>query len=193
MLLFGWPPRLVGERVYLSPARRSDRREWLRLRALSEAHLKAWEPDAGRGFAHADSFRGYWHHVCSLRRSRRGEGWLIFGLGKGVFGGSLLGGVTVSNMRFGSVQSASLGYWVGQAYVRQGVMSEALDLILQRLFFHYGLNRVEAAILPNNNASRALLVKLGFQYEGRCRQYLRIGGHFEDHFLYSLLARDYSH
>ncbi len=44
--------------------------------------------------------------------------------------------------------------------------------------------------MPENEASRKLLEKVGFQYEGYAREYLRIDGDWRDHLLYALLRED---
>ena len=53
------------------------------------------------------------------------------------------------------------------------------------------LHRVEASCLPNNEASRRLLEKLGFTCEGLARGYLRIDGVWRDHLIYALLREDW--
>src|SRR3546814_6515314 len=84
--------------------------------------------------------------------------------------------ITLANLRRGVAQSGSLGYWMGKPYAGRGYMSEAVQLVLQFAFDSLGLNRVEAACLPHNAASRTLLVRGGFTEEGLARQYLCING-----------------
>ena len=79
---------------------------------------------------------------------------------------ALVGGVNLSNVRRGVAQTASLGYWMGAALCPSGHMSEALTALLPFAFDRLGLHRIEAACLPHNKASRALLAKLGFREEG---------------------------
>ena len=103
---------------------------------------------------------------------------------------ALLGGATLSHLRRGVSQTASLGYWIGAPYARQGYMSEALGALLPFAFDRLGLHRIEAACLPRNAPSRGLLQKLGFREEGHAREYLRIDGSWQDHVLYGLLRQD---
>ena len=58
------------------------------------------------------------------------------------------------------LQSASIGYWIGKKFSRKGYMNEALEILLPSLFIDLRLNRIEAATLKNNIASRGLLEKL---------------------------------
>ena len=52
------------------------------------------------------------------------------------------------------------------------------------------LNRVEAACLPHNAPSIALLEKVGFTREGYARKYLCIDGRWQDHLLYGIVRDD---
>lgn len=104
--------------------------------------------------------------------------------------GELLGAATMSNVRRGVSQTASLGYWVGEPHARKGYMTEAMPLILEFAFEQLGLHRVEAACLPINQPSRALLKRSGFTEEGLARRYLRIRSKWEDHLLFAILRDD---
>ena len=66
----------------------------------------------------------------------------------------------------------------------------ALDILIPSLFLDLQLNRIEAATLENNLASKNLLNKIGFKKEGKLRKYLKINGEWQDHVLYSLLEYD---
>ena len=69
---------------------------------------------------------------------------------------ALVGGIGLSNVRRGVSETASLGYWIGEPYARQGYMTAALPLVLDFAFDRLRLHRVEAACLPTNMPSRAL-------------------------------------
>jgi len=49
------------------------------------------------------------------------------------------------------------------------------------------------ACLPDNLASRRLLERCGFQYEGVAKAYLQIGGRWRDHVLYAALREGRRH
>ncbi len=178
--------RLQGPRIYLRPARQSDWKAWAELREQSRSFLAPWEPSWSRDALSRAAFRrrlrSYeveWHRGTTysfLLFLRDDDG--------------LVGGVTLSNVRRGVAQSASLGYWVGEPYARQGYMSEALRAVLDFAFDRLALHRVEAACLPDNAASQGLLRKIGFQEEGCCREYLRINGRWQDHRLFAMLRDD---
>tara|TARA_B100001142_G_scaffold320646_1_gene366028 strand:- start:1622 stop:2017 length:396 start_codon:yes stop_codon:yes gene_type:complete len=104
---------------------------------------------------------------------------------------NLLGGITLGNLKRGSVQSANVGYWIGEIHARQGYMIEGLNCALAYAFKEIGLHRVEAACMPKNIASKGLLERSGFKLEGCVREYLYIDGAWEDHLLYNILKTDW--
>jgi ribosomal-protein-alanine N-acetyltransferase len=57
-------------------------------------------------------------------------------------------------------------------------------------FIRMDLSRIEAATLPENIASRALLERAGFKYEGVAQAYLQIDGRWRNHVLYANLRSD---
>ena len=66
-------------------------------------------------------------------------------------------------------------------------MFETVDGSLPFLFENLGLRRVMANYIPGNIRSSALLERLGFEREGYAREYLKIGGKWQDHVLTALL------
>lgn len=86
---------------------------------------------------------------------------------------------------------AEIGYDLEKASWKQGIMTEALRVILSYGFEQMELNRVEALVYVENDASIRLLERLGFQKEGVLRQYFRRGNIYYDHWLLSLLKADW--
>ena len=102
----------------------------------------------------------------------------------------LLGAITLDNIRRGPVQAGTLGYWIGAPFARQGYMREAILAVVHHAFHAMDLSRIEAACLPENAASRGVLEKCGFKYEGVAQSYLQINGRWRNHVLYANLRRD---
>ena len=69
-------------------------------------------------------------------------------------------------------------------------MREAIEAVVHHAFTKLDLSRIEAACLPENAASRGLLEKSGFKYEGVAQSYLQIAGRWRTHVLYSALRGD---
>jgi ribosomal-protein-alanine N-acetyltransferase len=86
---------------------------------------------------------------------------------------------------------AEIGYALSSLHQRQGVMGEALELVLPELFVAAGIERLEARCSVENVASQRLLERLGFEREGLLRSYFELRGRRIDNYLYSLLKPDY--
>ena len=67
---------------------------------------------------------------------------------------------------------------------------EAIEATVHHAFTRLDISRVEAACLPENIASRGLLEKTGFKYEGVAQSYLQIDGRWRTHVLYAQLRGD---
>jgi RimJ/RimL family protein N-acetyltransferase len=66
--------------------------------------------------------------------------------------------------------SAELGYWLGEPFWGQGIMTGALSLIVRHAFEDLQHSRVYANVFHTNPASRRVLEKAGFEREGIARK-----------------------
>jgi [ribosomal protein S5]-alanine N-acetyltransferase len=83
------------------------------------------------------------------------------------------------------------GYDLNRAYWGQGIQIECMPAVLAFGFQELGVERIEAIIDDVNTASKKLLLKLGFTYEGCLRHRFLIGDRLEDEFYYGLLKSDW--
>jgi ribosomal-protein-alanine N-acetyltransferase len=176
--------RLDAGRVFLRPPRSSDYGPWSDLRRRSRAFLQPWEPSWP---ADDLSRAAYRRRLMAYQRDQDlgvGYSFLIFRKDDH----ELVGGVTLSNIRRGVAQMGSVGYWMGEPFVRQGHMLASVGAVTAFGLGRLGLHRIEAACLPENEPSRELLLRAGFALEGRATAYLKINGEWRDHLLFGLLA-----
>ena len=103
--------------------------------------------------------------------------------------GQVIGSCGYFHVRRGT-QTMELGYELHPDYWRKGIMSEALQAVLE-FGFHGGaipvVHRMEAIVYPSNIASIRLLEKLGFQMEGVRRQFGFWKGVYQDVLMFALL------
>jgi ribosomal-protein-alanine N-acetyltransferase len=104
----------------------------------------------------------------------------------------VVGGCSMRNWERASGR-VEIAYALSRRYWQRGIMTEALQALLDLGFERMGLNRVEAHTMPLNVASSRLLEKLGFRCEGIMRQREFFKGAYQDLALYSLLASDWRH
>jgi [ribosomal protein S5]-alanine N-acetyltransferase len=86
----------------------------------------------------------------------------------------------------------SVGYDLARAYWGKGIMPEAIRAVVEFGFQRMRLNRIEADVLAENNASIRVLEKVGFVREGVLRERDFERGAFRDLVLYGLLKREYT-
>ena len=152
-----------GHGLLLRAPQMSDFVQWAQLRESSRAYLTPWEP-ADRSYP-----------------------FIIFRESDG----TMIGGITLANVRRGIVQAGTIGYWVGEPHAGRSYMTTALRVLLPTLFGELNLHRIEAACIPSNRPSIRVLEKCGFTREGLARRYLCINGVWQDHLLFGLLHEDF--
>jgi len=185
-LLTEGDPQLRGPRLSLRVPTMADYVVWAELRAASRTHLAPWEPTWTPDELSRGAFR---RRIRVHQRDQRDETGIAFFLFNR-HNNALVGGLTLSNIRRGVTQAGALGYWVGAPFAGQGLMSEAVAVLVPYAFDTLGLHRLEAACLPDNTASMRVLEKNGFAREGLARKYLKINGAWQDHVLFALVEDD---
>lgn len=179
-------PQIDGARVRMRYPLMSDYDAWAELRETSRAFLSPWEPTWPLDDLTRIAFRRRLRRYTREIREDKTYPFFVFDRDTG----DLVGGCTLSNVCRGVAQACSLGYWVGERHTRRGFLSDAVCAIVPYAFGTLGLHRLEAACLPANDASQALLRKCGFSPEGMARRYLRIDGAWRDHLLFAILDDD---
>jgi ribosomal-protein-alanine N-acetyltransferase len=177
----------VGERVVLRAPRLSDVTPWAALERANAEHTAATRPAPAPGvdraappevratiLRHRDDWVRDHVYTFFIAMRQRGE--------------PLVGRVAFSAVVRGSFQNAYLGYWIDQDSQGRGLMTEALDLALGFAFGPLGLHRVQAAVMPSNEASQRVLEKCGFRREGLALRYLCLAGKWEDHAIFAITA-----
>ncbi|NLU90930.1 GNAT family N-acetyltransferase [Chitinophaga sp. Ak27] len=85
---------------------------------------------------------------------------------------------------------AVLIYALVQEYWGKGIMTEAINAVVQYGFNTLQLKRIEAEVLRGNTGSERVLQKTGFQHEGLLRQGMMWNGAAYDINMYARLATD---
>jgi ribosomal-protein-alanine N-acetyltransferase len=178
--------RIETERMTLRPPQHADFRQWRDLRLESADFLQPWEPTWAEDHLTRKAFtnRVYW----AQRSIANDTGVPLFLFLRQT--NELLGAITLDNIRRGPSQAGTCGYWIGERYARSGYMKEALSAVIHHAFIDLNLSRVESACLPENTASRGVLEKCGYKYEGVAQSYLQINGRWRTHVLYANLRGD---
>ena len=88
-------------------------------------------------------------------------------------------------------RTTEVGYWLGEEFQGQGLVTAACRALVDHAFEELGLNRVSIACATENKKSCAIPERLGFRREGVQRQAEWLYDHFVDHVVYAALASEW--
>src|SRR6188508_3276269 len=114
-------PIVEGDGVYLRAPQMSDYSEWTTLREASRDFLVPWEPTWPSDDLSRSAFRRRLKRYAEDQRTDTAYAFLIFRSSDN----AMVGGITLANLRRGVAQAGSIGYWIGQRFARQGLMTAA--------------------------------------------------------------------
>ena len=86
---------------------------------------------------------------------------------------------------------AEIGYTLEPNYWGKGYMTEVMCRLFSFGFNDFNLHSFEANINPQNEKSKGILLKLGFQKEAYFRENFFYKGEYLDSEIYSLLEKDF--
>lgn len=178
-------PTLKEGPVSLRAVRLRDAKPLERALLDNRTWLRKWEatsPYAPTSFDTRTSIR-------SLQANARAGHGLPFVV---EYEGEIVGQLNVSSITYGSLSSATIGYWVAESVAGRGVTPTAVALATDYCFYQLGLHRMEVCIRPENAPSLRVVEKLGFRYEGLRRRYIHINGDWRDHFCFGLVSEELS-
>ncbi len=160
--LFGTAPppfRLVGRaRGCCARPSAGDWQDWAELREASRAFLTPWEPTWSDDALSRAAFRRRLARYALDWHTDQGYTFLLFRVEDEALAGRHQPHQCAPRRR----RDGSLGYWIGERYARQGYMTEGLRRSCSNSPSSGSrLHRVEAACLPHNVPSRALLAQIG--------------------------------
>ncbi len=157
------------------------------MRDRSFDFLQPWEPKWAWNELTRASFKSRLRQQEADINSGRGVHWFLTEKSNP---GTILGGISLTNIRRGIAQMGTLGYWIGEPVAGKGMMAEAVNGVCFCAFNDLDLHRIEAATVLDNERSQRLLIRCGFEKEGIARDYLQINGAWRDHILFARLKAD---
>lgn len=175
-------PTLTAERLCLRQPTEADLPAFLRVFGSRE-DLQYWSHGP---FRDEPAAREYLQGIFDGVRDRELFQWAIADLGSD----EMLGTCTLTSWDRRN-RHAEIGFILAREHWGRGLATEAVRLVLAFGFAAMGLHRVEADVHPENNASLALLEKIGFQREGYFRERWFTFGEWEDSVILGLLRSDF--
>ncbi|MCS7258471.1 MAG: GNAT family N-acetyltransferase [candidate division WOR-3 bacterium] len=103
---------------------------------------------------------------------------------------SVIGVVSLTNIDKKN-KNCELGYWLGEKYWNRGIMTQAVQKILQLAFEKLKLHRISAKSFAGNLGAIRVLEKNHFRLEGIMYEVIYRNRYWHNIFLYGILKSDY--
>jgi len=147
-------------------------------------HLSCYEPTRDNSFYTIEAQRDILFE--SYKSLMNGTG-----IDLGIYNDNeLIGKIKISNIVYGVFKNGIVGYSLDKEYQGKGYMTEALNLILKYAEDELDLHRLEASVLTDNDKSKSVLKRCGFEEVGLNEKYLFINGAWRNHItFYRILER----
>jgi [ribosomal protein S5]-alanine N-acetyltransferase len=174
---------LRSSRLVLAPPEPEDAEEMLAYHERNRLDFQPWTPKRDEHFY---TLAGTQARLASMTEKMQDQQALHLLL-RLPDSKRIVGECGFTNIVRGPFQACHLGFSLCWEFQGQGFMEEGLRCAIGFVFKELGLHRVMANYRPENERSRRLLMRLGFEQEGRARAYLHIDGEWRDHILSALI------
>lgn len=179
-----WPARLVEGGIVLRPLAKSDARAYKEVMTHNRAWLQPWEATSPDPRYQKPTFRELLRMLN--QQGKRGASYPFAIDVDGEFRGQL----TLASVQWGSLRTATVGYWIDERVAGRGITPTAVAMAADFGFFALGLHRIQVDVRPENTASLRVVEKLGFRDEGIREAFMHIDGRWCDHRSFALVAED---
>ena len=167
--------QLNTERLALRNLTPENTEEMLDYYIRNEDHLRQYEPTRDSGFY---TYEGQKEILTESFRQFIDGNSIDLGIFKDE---KLIGKIKLSNIVYGILRNAFVGYSIDKEHQGKGYMKEALNTVCSYAFEEMGLHRLEASTLMENSRSQGVLKACGFNELGISEKYLYINGEWRDH------------
>ncbi|MFZ1977170.1 MAG: GNAT family protein [Bacteroidota bacterium] len=170
----------IDNALHLKLLEQSDAPELFALIDANRDHLRQWLPwiDANASINESISF------IQSAELQQKEN--LSFQCG--IYHHNTLAGVIGFHRIDWINRIAEIGYWLGDEFQGNGIMTKSCLTLVNYAFLNFGLNRVQIRCASKNYRSQAVVKRLGFFEEGLLRQAEFLYDHYVDLIVYGITA-----
>ncbi len=108
-----------------------------------------------------------------------------------VFKGNIAGVAGFNQINW-SNKTAQIGYWIGEEFQGNGIVTKVTKSLINYAFNHLKLNKVEIRVAFENMRSQSIPERLGFVNEGCIRQAEWLYDCYVDHVVYGILSDEWN-
>lgn len=175
--------REIDKDLTLTLMQINDAEELFHLTDASRDYLREWLPWVD-GTTTVDDSRGFIEHTIRGYQDKKSMTLAIR------YKANLVGTASFNSLDW-SNKVAYIGYWLGQDYQGNGIMTRVARELTDYAITELGFNRVDIRAAFENTKSRSIPERLGFVQEGQIRQAEWLYNHYVDHVIYGMLASDW--
>lgn len=181
--IFSKMPTLTTEHLILRPMRTSDAFDMYEYASREDVtEYLLWSPHPSVGYT-----RDYLAYIESRYATCDFYDWALT-LAEN---GKMIGTVGFTKIDAQN-RSAEIGYVLNPEYHRKGFGFEAAKKIVEFGFSELELHRIEARFMQGNDASFALMQKLGMTFEGYHKDYMFVKGNYRTVGICAILEDEYN-
>ncbi|MCS1351810.1 GNAT family N-acetyltransferase [Mechercharimyces sp. CAU 1602] len=167
------------------------------LRLLEARHAEALFHLVDQNREHLRKYMPWERTTLEVKDTR---GFINYSLAEFARGGSLQLGIWVDGEIAGTIginrfdhleNSGEIGYWLSKEHCGRGIITRAVQALLDECFYERGLHRVSIGCAKCNKPSRAVAERLGFRLEGTIKEGTPVGGEYEDRLIFRMLASEW--
>lgn len=107
----------------------------------------------------------------------------------GIWYDNILVGVIGFHDHVSADNRIKIGYWIDVDF--EGLVSQSCQALMHYAYTNLNINRIEICAVVGNDASRNVIERLGFVYEGTHQQVQKIYDTYVDHAVYRLLKQEW--
>ena len=169
-------PTLRGRGFILRPIRKNDEKDLIRY--LDNKKISRYMTRIPYPYTSSDAKK--WTAETTKEQGKKNPKTIVFAIEKN---GELVGTVGLFEIKIN--HRAALAYWLAEPFWKQGIMTDAIHLILRYARREFYIKRFIARTFLFNTGSQSVLLKNGFQKEGLLRKDIRKNGKFYDAYLFA--------
>lgn len=100
--------------------------------------------------------------------------------------GKAVGGIGIHPLSDVECKNAEMGYWLAEPYWGNGIITRAIQQMIEYGFDNFDINRIFARPFGTNTASKKVLEKSGFVLEAIFEKTFFKNGEYQDEWVYAV-------